>query len=81
MIFVVSGGDCPMSCLGLGLVRWPVVSVPTVLDVQGGFSAWVVRGHNSVGLSQQAKTQVAVACMFKFFTCTLMCVVRNPAVP
>ena len=29
-----------MSCLGLGLVRWPVVSVPTVLVVQGGYSAW-----------------------------------------
>ena len=70
-----------MSCLVLGLVRWPVVSVPTVLDAQGGYSAWGVRGHNSVGFSQQAKTQVAVACMF--FTCTLMCqcVVRNPAVP
>ena len=68
-----------MSCLVLGLVRWPVVSVPTVLDAQGGYSAWGVRGHNSVGFSQQAKTQVAVACMF--FTCTLMCVVRNPVVP
>ena len=29
-----------MSCLVLGLVRWPVVSVPTVLDAQGGYSAW-----------------------------------------
>ena len=32
-----------MSCLVLGLVtlvRWPVLSVPTVLDAQGGYSAW-----------------------------------------
>ena len=26
-----------MSCLVLDLVRWLVVSVPTVLDAQGGF--------------------------------------------
>ena len=29
-----------MSCLVLGLVRWPVVSVPSVLVAQGGYSAW-----------------------------------------
>ena len=35
MYFVVYEGWCPMSCLVLGLVRWPVVSVPSVLDTQG----------------------------------------------
>ena len=42
------------------------------LMCKGVFSAWGVSGHNSVGYSQQATTQVAVACMF--FTCTCSCV-------
>ena len=45
MLLVVSGSYCPVSCLMLDLVRWLVVSVPTVLDAQGGFFS--MRGQRS----------------------------------
>ena len=59
----------PVSCLVLGLVRWPVVSVPTVLDAQGGYSAWEVRGHNSVGKRRLREPQHACSSSLPVRSC------------
>ena len=72
-----------MSCLVLDLVRWLVVSVPTVLDAQGGFFFFFsMRGQWSQldGLFT-ASNNSGSRSMHVLYLYMLMCVVRNPAVP
>ena len=69
-----------MSWLVLDLVRWLVVSVPTVLDAQGVFFS--MRGQRSqLGGLFTASNNSGSRSMHVLYLYMLMCVVRNPAVP
>ena len=70
---VLPGGKLLLSYFLLGLVRWLVFVFLLFLQRMG--EEW----GTTMGFSQQAKAEVAVARMF--FLYMPMCVVRKPVVP